>query len=430
MKKILILSTRDSQGGAFEWIYNFAKILSNEEFNVALVVAEKKKNDNFIFQVPIIKYKKSLIKRGVNFSLRLVGLNRNKDFTTKPEYSFFPGEDQTKNYISSDSILSAISFVPEIIIVGLTYQFVNFVTLLELSKRTGAKIFFTLLDMGVLTGGCHVVNECEGFESNCENCPGIIEGNPIYTVNNLNEKMRCVKEGKFGLMYGSSWGKFQVDKSTVFKDSLKLNIGNCVDTNLYTNVNRDIAKKIFNLQRFNKVIFAGADNMKEKRKGQKYLINALSELYNRLTESERESIVVMVAGNYISQDGIASRIPFQTHLINFIHDTRLLSLAYQASSVFVNSSTEDLGPAMVGEALACGTPVIGFEMGLLFDNSIVINKMNGYRAKIKDSYDLANGIEYFMKMSEEEFNKASDLARKRIIEKASEKKLVSTLNEI
>ena len=45
---------------------------------------------------------------------------------------------------------------------------------------------------------------------------------------------------------------------------------------------------------------------------------------------------------------------------------------------------------MVSEALACGTPVVGFDMGVVCN--MVINNYNGYKAILKDSNDLANGI--------------------------------------
>jgi glycosyltransferase involved in cell wall biosynthesis len=57
---------------------------------------------------------------------------------------------------------------------------------------------------------------------------------------------------------------------------------------------------------------------------------------------------------------------------------------------------------MVSEALACGTPVVGFDMGLV--SNMVINGFNGYRAILKDSNDLAKGIQTILELSKEEYN--------------------------
>ena len=98
-------------------------------------------------------------------------------------------------------------------------------------------------------------------------------------------------------------------------------------------------------------------------------------------------------------------IPFEKKFIEYVKDYRLLKLLYQASNVFVNSSIEDSGPMMVSEALACGTPVVGFDMGIV--NNMIISDYNGYKAKLKDSNDLAIGIKKILDLSEEEYNQYS-----------------------
>ena len=260
--KILFLANRDSEGGASEWLYKIVQTLNNAKFEVALVVKNKRKQDDFIFQLPIINKKKSLLQRIYNFILRTVNLKKESVFITKPEYSFFPGEDQSKKYASAEDILALIPFVPNVIITGLTFEFVNFSTLLDLKKICKATVYSTAFDMSVFTGGCHVVNECDGFIVNCSNCPGVIAGDSAFTTNNLQIKQKHQLEGDFGLMYGSPWGLHQAEKSLVHKNSKKVYIGNCVDTDMYNNTNRDIAKRIFGFDNSQKVIFAGADNVK------------------------------------------------------------------------------------------------------------------------------------------------------------------------
>ena len=95
----------------------------------------------------------------------------------------------------------------------------------------------------------------------------------------------------------------------------------------------------------------------------------------------------------------------------------MLSLLYQASDVFVNSSIEDAGPMMVSEALACGTPVVGFDMGVV--DNMVINDYNGYKAILKDSVDLANGIYTVLKLNTVEYNAYSRNAVRQVEEFSS-----------
>ena len=50
--------------------------------------------------------------------------------------------------------------------------------------------------------------------------------------------------------------------------------------------------------------------------------------------------------------------------------------------------------------IACGTPVVGFNIGGLED--IVVNKSNGYLAEPFNTKDLANGIEWIINNNKKE----------------------------
>ncbi|MFP3802939.1 glycosyltransferase, partial [Paraburkholderia sp. SIMBA_027] len=83
----------------------------------------------------------------------------------------------------------------------------------------------------------------------------------------------------------------------------------------------------------------------------------------------------------------------------YIKDYRLLALLYQAADLFVNSSIEDSGPMMVSEALACGTPVVGFDTGVL--TNMIIDNYKGYKAPLKDSKKLAEGIKKIFELNKD-----------------------------
>ena len=76
--------------------------------------------------------------------------------------------------------------------------------------------------------------------------------------------------------------------------------------------------------------------------------------------------------------------------IGYLKTEEELASVYKASDIFVCPSIEDAGPMMINESITCGTPVVSFNMGIAKD--LVINDFTGYRAKLGDSRDLANGI--------------------------------------
>src|SRR5262249_15055159 len=67
-----------------------------------------------------------------------------------------------------------------------------------------------------------------------------------------------------------------------------------------------------------------------------------------------------------------------------------LALAYSAADVMIVPSREDNFPLTALEALACGTPVVGFDTTGLVD--MVDHLRTGYLAHSFDVHDLLNGI--------------------------------------
>lgn len=143
----------------------------------------------------------------------------------------------------------------------------------------------------------------------------------------------------------------------------------------------------------------GCQFSNDSRKGFSYLIESLNILYESLNEIERSKINVLLLST--DSNSTQNLIPFSTTKHDYIYDYNTLALLYEAADVFVNSSIEDSGPMMVSEALACGTPVVGFDMGIVSD--MVITGYNGYKAKLKDSSDLAKGLKEIFMLSDYEY---------------------------
>jgi glycosyltransferase involved in cell wall biosynthesis len=89
---------------------------------------------------------------------------------------------------------------------------------------------------------------------------------------------------------------------------------------------------------------------------------------------------------------IADAAPFRTRFMGFLKDELSTVLVYNATDVFVTPSLADNFPTTVLECQACGTPVVGFDVGGIPD--MIKHKDNGYLAKYKDADDLANGIKF------------------------------------
>ncbi|WP_431245215.1 glycosyltransferase [Flavobacterium sp. P21] len=173
-------------------------------------------------------------------------------------------------------------------------------------------------------------------------------------------------------------------------------------------------------------ILAGSQNSNDPRKGFAYFIKALKILESKLSFEQKNKIVILVVSREVTEE--FKSLNYAKHKIDYITDYRLLVLLYQAVDLFVNSSIEDSGPMMVSEAMACGTPVVGFDMGVV--NNMVINDFNGYKAVLKDSDDLAFGIEKLFLLSKEEYKKYSLNSFKQIESYSSFNSASSIFNQI
>lgn len=421
-RKILLLSTWDDQGSGTA-LYRISKFLLETGYEVRLVVRDKSQTDSFIVQIPLKQ--RNIYQKVFN----KLFLRPKENLQTIPEYYFFNTDEDTE-LISSQDILETTQFTPDLIITGLISGFINTKTIAELAEKTKAKVYMLMPDMSPLTGGCHYSWDCKGYQKDCNNCPAILNTNKKdRAYNNLQIKLNNIRRANIKILPGSGWTKNQAKLSALFKDQDHFyNINSCIDTRLFNNKHRDFAKKIFDLPENSKIIFTGSTFTSEKRKGIEYFIKALKYLWKLLDDKKRDNIFILIAGNHTVKNELIEQIPFQKQLIDYIKDNRLLSLAYQASDIFVCSSIEDAGPLMVSEALACGTPVVGFEMGVI--SNMVINGYNGYKAELKNSEDLADGILKILSLSENDYQQYSQNAVNQVEKYSSQKTVINVISQI
>ena len=77
--------------------------------------------------------------------------------------------------------------------------------------------------------------------------------------------------------------------------------------------------------------------------------------------------------------------------LGYLKGERLLSFAYSAADVFVTPARQEAFGQVVLEAMACGTPVVGFDVGGIPD--MVRPDLNGILAPPNDVDALRAGIE-------------------------------------
>ena len=171
-------------------------------------------------------------------------------------------------------------------------------------------------------------------------------------------------------------------------------------------IDKRVAREVLNLPQDKHLLMFGAMSAtSDTRKGFQFLAPALASL----TKAYRpDDVALVIFGSSAPQKPVD--VGFPAHYLGHLHDAISTSLAYSAADVFIAPSMEDNLPNTVLESLACGTPVVAFDIGGMPD--MILHERNGYLAKAFDVENLAKGIAWVLEDTERRVHLAN-FARKR-----------------
>jgi glycosyltransferase involved in cell wall biosynthesis len=391
-------------------IYNGFK---NKGHNVRLLVNEYDS-----------KYPKGIVSKETHYLVlkkkilgklrRILYLQRN--VITDPNYHMHELQEQ-KTYCNTDKLLHIAGLKPDVTIVLFAKKFINPKNIYELSEITNSPVYWLMYDMAPFTGGCHYAWDCLGYQSTCGNCPGLYSSDPFdITFANLDYKKSYFDKSNIQLIAGSEWQYRQAKSSSLFKNKTIYKLLLPVNSSVFAPIDKEKLRLERNIASSMKIIFFGSVYMSQVRKGMHYLLESLKILKDRIKGSYlQDNILLLIAGNQI--DEIAESLPFKYKYLGVLDNTQGIASAYQTADVFICPSIEDSGPTMINQSLMCGTPVVAFEMGVALD--IVINGKTGYRAKLKDSNDLAQGLYNILTLNERDYRYLADYCREFALEQFS-----------
>jgi len=252
-------------------------------------------------------------------------------------------------------------------------------------KENKKKIIWTLHDMNPFTGGCHYSGVCDGFKSNCNNCPQLHPKDNAFSKRALNSKMKVVNVmTNLTIVAPSTWLFNQSKQSSLFKNLRHLKIPYGLDKNKYKTLDKRFSRELLGLPLNKKIVLFVADSISNKRKGYEILLGAFKQLENR-------SDVVLCSLGDRNIEGNKSSNLFE---LGSIYNDELMCAAYSAADVFVIPSLEDNLPNTVLESLMCGTPVIGFPVGGIVD--MIEHGINGYLTNDVSRHGLVDAIQIFL----------------------------------
>lgn len=252
--------------------------------------------------------------------------------------------------------------------------------------RTGTPVVWTLHDENGYTGGCHFTAGCRRFEDDCDGCPQLEPVSRGIVRSALRTKLRFW-DGPMTIVAPSRWIADQARKSRLFRDRRIEVIPNGVDTATFRPRPKEEARAELGIPENAAVLLFGSHTNSARRKGAAELREVLEHclLSPRFSALRRERRVLLATFGPPQKELRGLRMPQRPG--GYIEDERRLALLYAAADVFLLPSLEDNLPNTMLEAMACGTPVIGFRIGGLPD--FVRDGATGFLARPFDTRRMA-----------------------------------------
>jgi glycosyltransferase involved in cell wall biosynthesis len=295
--------------------------------------------------------------------------------------------------------------------------------------QSGKPIVWTMHDMWPCTGICHHARECDKYHKECHHCPYLYNGGAKKDLSHqtFKKKKELYQLSPITFITCSQWLKERAGQSALLEQHPIVHIPNPIKTNLFTPRNKVEARQKCNLPTDKKLILFGSVKITDKRKGIDYFIESCKILAEKHPELVN-NLGVAVYGKESEQ--LKSLVPFQVYALDYISNEKELVNVYNAVDLYVTPSLEENLPNTIMEAMACGIPCVGFNVGGIPE--MIDHLHNGYVADYKSAEDFANGIHWTL--SESEYQSLSEEARRKVISSYSEstiaKKYIEVYNKI
>ncbi|MFC5409420.1 glycosyltransferase family 4 protein [Larkinella bovis] len=286
-----------------------------------------------------------------------------------------------------------------------------------LSTRSLQKLFalqkpviWTMHDMWAFTGGCHHSGPCERFQQYCGHCPFLRLPTPDdLSYQDWLRKQDAYENARLTPVGCSQWLANRARKSSLFRGLSVQSIPNPLDTSLFAPMPKTAARQELGLQTDKRLILFAAAKVSALGKGFSYFQQALQQLRQQLPQPEEVELLIFGAGD----EQLLQELPFRYHFLGSLSNLRQIVAAYSAADLFVIPSLEENLPNTIMESMACGTPVVGFDVGGIPE--MVQHQQTGYLVQYRSVDDLANGMHWILEQPKTGYEQLATNARNFVV---------------
>lgn len=263
-------------------------------------------------------------------------------------------------------------------------DYFNYLAIPSLSRDKPAVL--TLHDMWSFTGHCAYSYDCAKWRTGCGKCLYPHEHPPIRrdaTHIEWRLKHEVYKRANLKIVAPSRWLVEQAKQSILNRFPIS-HIPYGIDTGIYKALNREQCRDVLGIPRHAKILMFVAHNLNDSRKGSDLLLQALRHVPQSL-QSEMLLLVIGYGG-----EALAGSVNIPILNLGYIGSDHLKAIVYSAADLFVFPTRADNLPVVLQESMACGTPMVSFDVGGV--SELVRSGETGYLAAPFDTQDFCRGI--------------------------------------
>ncbi|TVQ59878.1 MAG: glycosyltransferase [Spirulina sp. DLM2.Bin59] len=363
MVSVLQINQSDIKGGAAIAAYRLHQGLLQQGVDSRLLVGEAKLGSDRIAILPRrLRLENQLSRINRRFSLNYLNIISSFEI---PSHQFYQEADILNFH-------------------NLHTGYFNYLALPYLTREKPA--VWTLHDMWSFTGHCAYSYDCDRWQIGCGHCPYPQEYPEISRDNTAWEwklKHWLYQRSNLTIVTPSDWLGQKVQKS-LLKHCLIEVIPHGINLEIYQPISRSIARTALGISYYKNVLLFGVENLTYHRKGGDLLLNALQDLPHSL----KQETVLITFGN--CGDRITQLVGIPTLNLGYLESDRLKALSYSAADLTLFPTRADNLPLVLQESLACGTPVISFNVGGVPE--LIESGKTGYLAEPENVKQLTQGI--------------------------------------
>lgn len=375
--RVLLVNTSEKSGGAAVAARRLMEALNNNGVKARMLVREKQTDDINVSELPhrLLCQWRFLWERWCIFCR--LHFSRRHLFEIDTAQS---GNDITRLREFREADIIHIHWVNQ-----------GMLSLSAIRKvlRSGKAVVWTMHDAWPSTAICHLTLGCNRYKTQCRRCRYLPGGGSDRDLSNRVwlRKKRVFDSGDIHFVACSRWLQGEAKASALLRGHEVGCIPNPIDTRMFRPMAKAEARAENHLPQDKRIILFVSQRATNPNKGISYLVEACGIMAKSRPEMVKDTCVAILGGH---AEEVEDLLPFEAAAIGYVNDERRMAYLYSAADVFVLPSLSENLPNTIMEAMACGVPCVGFDVGGIPE--MIDHKKNGYVAQYRSAEDLAQGL--------------------------------------